>query len=162
MARRGGRRVGEDNNRRFQPFGAVHGHHPHLVARNLHVALDLRIGAAQPGDKTLQRRRLLALDYERRETPSLQGFIAWLRSANAEVKRDMEIARDEVRVMTVHGAKGLEAPVVVLADTTTPPAGHYPPRLLTLTAAGAPPDAAGHLVWSPRKDDDVGVIAAAR
>jgi ATP-dependent helicase/nuclease subunit A len=104
----------------------------------------------------------LALDYERRETPSLQGFIAWLRSANAEVKRDMEIARDEVRVMTVHGAKGLEAPVVILADTTTPPAGHYPPRLLTLTAAGAPPDAAGHLVWSARKEDDIAAIAAAR
>ena len=33
----------------------------------------------------------------------------------------MEIARDEVRVMTVHGAKGLEAPVVILADTMTPP-----------------------------------------
>ena len=65
----------------------------------------------------------LALDYERRETPSLQGFVAWLRAARAEVKRDMEIARDEVRVMTVHGAKGLEAPIVILADTTTPPAG---------------------------------------
>ena len=38
----------------------------------------------------------------------------------------MEITRDEVRVMTVHGAKGLEAPVVILADTTTPPAG--PPQ----------------------------------
>src|SRR5205823_9926114 len=74
----------------------------------------------------------LALDYERRETPSLQGFIAWLRSTNAEVKRDMEFARDEVRVMTVHGAKGLEAPIVVLADTTTPPAGPRQPRLLTL------------------------------
>ena len=59
----------------------------------------------------------LALDYERRETPSLQGFVAWLREARAEVKRDMEIARDEVRVMTVHGAKGLEAPIVILADT---------------------------------------------
>ena len=65
----------------------------------------------------------LALDYERRETPSLQGFVAWLRAAQAEVKRDMEMARDEVRVMTVHGAKGLEAPIVILADTTTPPAG---------------------------------------
>ena len=58
-----------------------------------------------------------------RETPSLQGFVAWLRAAPTEVKRDMEIARDEVRVMTVHGAKGLEAPIVVLADTTTPPKG---------------------------------------
>ena len=74
----------------------------------------------------------LALDYERTETPSLQGFIAWLRSAQAEVKRDMEMARDEVRVMTVHGAKGLEAPIVILADTTTPPQGFHPPRLLQL------------------------------
>ncbi len=72
----------------------------------------------------------LALDYERRDTPSLQGFVAWLRDAQSEVKRDMEIARDEVRVMTVHGAKGLEAPIVILADTMTPPTGPKPPRLL--------------------------------
>ena len=66
----------------------------------------------------------LALDYEKRETPSLQGFVAWLRAASAEVKRDMEMARDEVRVMTVHGAKGLEANTVILADTTSPPEGY--------------------------------------
>ncbi len=96
----------------------------------------------------------LALDYERRQTPSLQGFLAWLRDARAEVKRDMEIARDEVRVMTVHGAKGLEAPVVILADTMTPPAGPRPPRLLKL--------ADGALVWAGRKDDDVASVAAAR
>ena len=54
----------------------------------------------------------LALNYERKAPASLQGFMAWLRSADTEVKRDMEISRDEVRVMTVHGAKGLEAPVV--------------------------------------------------
>ena len=65
----------------------------------------------------------LALDYEHTEIPSLQGYIAWLRAAGAEVKRDMEMDRDEVRVLTVHGAKGLEAPVVILADTTTPRAG---------------------------------------
>jgi len=96
----------------------------------------------------------LALDYERRQTPSLQGFLAWLRDARAEVKRDMEIARDEVRVMTVHGAKGLEAPVVFLADTMTPPAGPRPPRLLKL--------AGGALIWAGRKDDDVASVAAAR
>jgi len=96
----------------------------------------------------------LALEYERRETPSLQGFVAWLREARAEVKRDMEIARDEVRVMTVHGAKGLEAPIVILADTMTPPAGPRPPRLLQL--------ADGAVVWAGRKDDDVPVAAAAR
>jgi len=96
----------------------------------------------------------LALDYERRQTPSLQGFLAWLRDARAEVKRDMEIARDEVRVMTVHGAKGLEAPVVILADTMTPPAGPRPPRLLKL--------ANGAVIWAGRKDDDVESVAAAR
>lgn len=96
----------------------------------------------------------LALDYERRQTPSLQGFLAWLREARAEIKRDMEIARDEVRVMTVHGAKGLEAPIVVLADTMTPPAGPRPPRLLRL--------ASGALIWAGRKDDDGPSIATAR
>ena len=65
----------------------------------------------------------LALEYEQRETPSLQGFLTWVRDARAEVKRDMEIARNEVRVMTVHGAKGLEAPVMILADTTTTAGG---------------------------------------
>jgi ATP-dependent helicase/nuclease subunit A len=96
----------------------------------------------------------LALDYERRETPSLQGFMAWLRAARAEVKRDMEMARDEVRVMTVHGAKGLEAPIVILADTMTPPAGPRPPRLLDLPG--------GAVIWAGRKDDDIEPVAAAR
>ena len=96
----------------------------------------------------------LAFEYERREIPSLQGFLAWLREARAEVKRDMEIARDEVRVMTVHGAKGLEAPVVILADTMTPPAGPRPPRLLTL--------AGNSMIWAGRKADDAPPVAAAR
>jgi ATP-dependent helicase/nuclease subunit A len=96
----------------------------------------------------------LALEYERHEAPSLQGFLAWLREARAEVKRDMEIKRDEVRVMTVHGAKGLESPIVILADTITPPAGPRPPRLLTL------PD--GPLIWVGRKADDVAPVQAAR
>jgi ATP-dependent helicase/nuclease subunit A len=96
----------------------------------------------------------LALDYERRDTPSLQGFVAWLRDARSEVKRDMEIARDEVRVMTVHGAKGLEAPIVILADTMTPPTGPKPPRLLELSG--------GAVIWAGRKEDDVPSVAAAR
>ncbi len=106
----------------------------------------------------------IALDYERREPASLQGFVAWLRGANAEVKRDMEISRDEVRVMTVHGAKGLEAPIVILADTTTPPAGppQRQPRLLPLAVPGAPPDRPRPMIWLGRKDDDVPLAADAR
>lgn len=104
----------------------------------------------------------LALDYERRETPSLQGFVAWLRAAESEIKRDMEIRRDEVRVMTVHGAKGLEAPLVFLADTTQPPSGPRPPRLLVLPTEGLAPGAPGAPVWAGRKEQDPPALAAAR
>ena len=103
-----------------------------------------------------------ALTYERQEAPTLQGFVAWLRTGETQVKRDMDIARDEVRVMTVHGAKGLEAPIVILADTTTPPKGPREPRLLTLPAANAAPDAPERIVWAGRKADDVAPVAAAR
>src|SRR3954447_21000432 len=105
----------------------------------------------------------LALDYESRETPSLQGFVAWLRTARTEVKRDMEITRDEVRVMTVHGAKGLEAPIVILADTTTPPAGpvQRQPRLLTLPP-GEVPGTPSQFIWAGVKATDFALVTQAR
>jgi ATP-dependent helicase/nuclease subunit A len=74
----------------------------------------------------------------------------------------MEMARDEVRVMTVHGAKGLEAKNVILIDhTTTRPEGAHPPRLLTVPIAGAPPGATA-LIWAVAKDKDAGPMAQAR
>jgi len=60
----------------------------------------------------------LSLGYEQGQTPSLEGFIDWIRRGGNEIKRDMERGRNEVRVMTVHGAKGLEADIVILPDTT--------------------------------------------
>jgi ATP-dependent helicase/nuclease subunit A len=104
----------------------------------------------------------LALLYERGEAPTLQGFVAWLRAGETEVKRDMDIARDEVRVMTVHGAKGLEAPIVILADTVTPPKGPREPRLLGLPVEKATPDTPHRIVWAGRKADDVPPVADAR
>jgi ATP-dependent helicase/nuclease subunit A len=106
----------------------------------------------------------LALAYESRQTPSLQGFVHWIRTASTEVKRDMEIARNEVRVMTVHGAKGLEAAVVVLADTTTEPAGpqiHHP-KLFSLPAQGAAPGTPDRIAWMPTKQQDTAVVSNAR
>jgi ATP-dependent helicase/nuclease subunit A len=64
-----------------------------------------------------------ALSYEQTETPTIMGFLNFLRRAGTEVKRDLDVESDSVRVMTVHGAKGLEAPLVVLADTTSIPDG---------------------------------------
>src|SRR5882672_3839783 len=88
----------------------------------------------------------LALGYERKAPASLQGFMAWLRAADTEVKRDMEISRDEVRVMTVHGAKGLEASVVFLVDTTTSPADTQRLKLIHLPQGNAAPNAPGVVV----------------
>ncbi len=104
----------------------------------------------------------LALNYERKAPASLQGFMAWLRAADTEVKRDMEISRDEVRVMTVHGAKGLEASVVFLVDTTTSPSDTQRLKLINLPQGNAGPHAPGVVVWAGRKADDPSGVAAAR
>lgn len=62
-----------------------------------------------------------ALAFEREATPSLQGFIDWFDRGAVEIKRDSAQPGGAVRVMTVHGAKGLQAPIVVLADATSDP-----------------------------------------
>jgi ATP-dependent helicase/nuclease subunit A len=103
----------------------------------------------------------LALDYERKAPASLQGFMAWLRAADLEVKRDMEISRDEVRVMTVHGAKGLEAPVVFLVDTTSSPSDTQRLKLIHLPT-GDPSPHPPVVVWASKKADDPAAVAAAR
>jgi ATP-dependent helicase/nuclease subunit A len=99
--------------------------------------------AAEPVDELLAA----ALDHARDNPPSLQGFLHWLRQSGAEVKREAEAAGDVVRVMTVHGAKGLEAPLVVLPDTATLPPDqerlHWTRDEATGTAL---------FLWAPNKD----------
>lgn len=63
----------------------------------------------------------LAMDYEHNHTPAMQGFLHWLAAGSAEIKRDMDTPRNEVRIMTIHGAKGLQAPIVFLPDTCSTP-----------------------------------------
>jgi len=58
-----------------------------------------------------------ALAYERMDIPSLTGFLVWLDADDVQVKRQAESAGRRIRVMTVHGAKGLEAPIVILPET---------------------------------------------
>lgn len=58
-----------------------------------------------------------ALAYEQTQIPSLTGFLDWIDSTETEIKRQPDSAGDRIRVMTVHGAKGLEAPIVFLPDS---------------------------------------------
>ncbi len=86
-----------------------------------------------------------ALTYEADAVPSLTGFLEWRGQDEVEVKRQMDSAGDRIRVMTVHGAKGLEAPIVILPDcgARRPPP---PPTLL-------PVPGQRHLLWACAKDD---------
>jgi ATP-dependent helicase/nuclease subunit A len=103
----------------------------------------------------------LALAYDREAAPSLQGFINQLRAGDIEIKRDMEQDRDEVRIMTVHGAKGLQAPIVFLPDTCMLPRAQGV-QIYPLSRPGAPPDSVGHLVWPAGGRSDLEAIAGAK
>ncbi|MEM6676425.1 MAG: double-strand break repair helicase AddA [Pseudomonadota bacterium] len=101
-----------------------------------------------------------ALAYEMEESPSLTGFLAWIEADAAEVSRRPGEAEDLVRVMTVHGAKGLEAPVVILPDTlgVSGRSGRGP-QLLTLPAADNRP---GLVLWPGPAAQDDALAAEAR
>lgn len=63
----------------------------------------------------------LAIEFEQREGGTLQQFLDWFERNSSEIKRERLTGSDEVQIMTVHGAKGLQAPVVILADVTVDP-----------------------------------------
>lgn len=90
---------------------------------------------ADPIDEFLSQ----CMGYEQNHVASLQGFLRWFASSKSEVKRDMEQAGERVRIMTVHGAKGLQAPVVILPDTT------HTPKLRD------------HFLWGPFPDSEAGL-----
>ncbi|MCD7058582.1 double-strand break repair helicase AddA [Pelagibacterium xiamenense] len=89
----------------------------------------------------------LALAHEQSDQPSLTGFVAKMRASDITIKRDLVQKAAGVRLMTVHGAKGLEAPIVFLADATgTPPAVK---DCIFFSSEGGHP----FLLFCPKKDD---------
>ena len=137
----------------FEFFSAVlsaHGGRRRLVAR-------LGGDISDPLDEFLAR----VTEYERSHPPSLEGFLHWLDRGQADIKRDLETGTGEVRILTVHGAKGLQAPVVFLPDTCGRPTKRS--ALLTLAATGldgqADPDL---LLWPGGARNEVAAAAQAR
>ena len=144
-----------DRTRPFEFFSAL------LDREDGRERLLTRLGreAADPVNEFLE----LALAYERTAVPSLEGFLAWAGAGAVEIKRDLEQAvRDEVRVMTVHGAKGLEAPIVFLPDTTHAP--NPVPRPSDHLQWGPPAAADGPQIplWAPKVGEFGPVLAARR
>ncbi len=99
-----------------------------LGAERGRAALIARLGAEanDPIDEFLAQ----SLAYEREHVASLQGFLGWIEAASTEIKRDLEAGHGKVRVMTVHGSKGLEANIVILPDTCSSPDGRKSDRVL--------------------------------
>lgn len=94
-----------------------------------------------------------ALAAEARGILDLERFVDAMASLEIEVKREQEDGKGEVRVMTAHGAKGLEAPIVYLPDTATK-ARAKGSRLMSL------PD--GGMLWAPSKAKDIAPTTAGR
>jgi ATP-dependent helicase/nuclease subunit A len=127
------------------------------------------LGRLDPAGRSARRRMLTRLGREAEDaldeflaqaaTAEAQGvrdlerFAAAMARRDVEVKRELEDGKGEVRVMTVHGSKGLEAPVVILPDTTTRATPQGGPLLETDDGA---------FLWAPRKGDDCEASAAAR
>jgi len=109
--------------------------------------------AAEPLDELLNA----ALAYTAQRAPSLQGFVHWLRRSGATVKREAEGAGGTVRVMTVHGAKGLQAPLVILPDTTA-----LPPKDEPFGWRADPTTGVMLPLWSPRKEFRCAAVDQAR
>jgi ATP-dependent helicase/nuclease subunit A len=120
-------------------------------------AIMSRLGAeaGEPLDAFLS----LALEFAPGRAGALHAFLAALEDSGAEIKRDMDQGTNEVRIMTVHGAKGLEAPIVFLPDTCDPPTGMHDPAILF---ASDPAAAERIPVWRLKKALETPRIAALR
>lgn len=95
-----------------------------------------------------------ALDFETSSTPSLQRFLDWFDRGEVEIVRDAAQPRDAVRVMTAHGAKGLQAPLVILADATADPDAALRSALMWKPLGLMEPLP----VFRPRKEERAGTI----
>ena len=104
----------------------------------------------------------LALVYDEASPPSLQGFLGAFRESRREIKRDLEQGADQVRVMTVHGAKGLQAPIVFLPDTCSSRSAAGQDALLVLADPERGPRSDDPVLWSIKGSTRAAAVAAAR
>ncbi len=104
----------------------------------------------------------LAMDFSTTNTPTLAGFLHWMRAMDVEVKRDQEMGGHDIRVMTAHGAKGLEARIVVLADLGKPPSASKVSSFFKAREEGVSHNAPDLFLWSQGQKYDCAAVQTLR
>ena len=114
--------------------------------KRFHARLGLEI------DDVIEQFLDLALAYENESQPSIQGFIAHMRKSSSFIKRELSESDKGVRIMSVHGAKGLESPIVILADGGLK--SNFQPKSLYFISENDAPT----LIYGANKDERVGIV----
>lgn len=121
-------------------------------------AMTARLGAdaIDPLDEFLSQ----VLGFEGDHISSVQGFVLWHAQNESEIKREQEEAGGQIRIMTVHASKGLQAPIVILPDTiknTGSSGNRAADRLLWPAKTGLP-----FPFWSAHAGHDCDAYTAAK
>ncbi len=103
-----------------------------------------------------------AAGFDAKGPSSLQLFLATIEKSGGEVKRELSGPQDEVRVMTVHGSKGLEAPIVVVPDTCAATKSGVDNNLLLTSKDDGSECAAGMPIWTGSAKQDTPIAAKLR
>ena len=132
-------------------FGSPFGFFAGILARDMGRRRFLARLGPEAGD-ILDEFLSFCLAAERTGTTELEALVALLDSGAPEIKREMDQARGEVRILTTHAAKGLEAPVVFLVDSGSAPFSvSHLPRLMSFAAPKKGWSAPGFL-WRASSD----------
>ncbi|WP_068085121.1 double-strand break repair helicase AddA [Polycladidibacter stylochi] len=107
-------------------------------------------------DDVLDEFLSLTISCEQNGIQGLEGFINWLEQAPTQIKRELNAVTGQVRIMTVHGSKGLEAPFVILVDSCAKPVSSQHNPVVLEKERAQKSVAAPSLVWLPAKENQTG------
>ena len=97
------------------------------------------------------------LSYDQTGRRGLEDFISRLTGSAPDIKRELDLGRDEIRIMTVHASKGLEAPIVFLVDSCGPAFGsNHRPSVMKIGGEGEE----GFFLWQPTVKDGIAATQA--
>ncbi|MGE3746243.1 MAG: double-strand break repair helicase AddA [Sphingomonadaceae bacterium] len=130
-------------------FTTPHGFLEHMLSGPLQGRSKLLARLGEEARDPIEELVNAAIGFSRDATPSLQRFLDWFDRGEVEITRDPSAPLGAVRVMTVHGSKGLQAPIVILADATADPSASRIGTFDWTMQEGSPKVP----IFRPRKDE---------